>query len=487
MTGRDLFEMSVGNLWRVKLRSFLTISGVVIAIGAFVAMLSFAAGNQQRVEEEFSNLGLFTSMQVYPRQPQGEGDTTRAAILTDSVLSELARIEGVNMIYPYESFSVKVTVGDTQITTTAMTLSSRALSTKIFSDLVAGERYSSDSVRQAVVNEQLLEELGVDSGSLLVGKEMVIAVSVSVMDSGLAAVVGDRGSRLRQILGEVELDSLRHDEYRRRVLRRELGSAASRFMEGYLQNQALVADTVEIVGVLERARLRRTRIQPIIVPPVVAHKFDSAGGGGDPTDLIAMLQQGSVPGMSGPYAGEGYSMVTINMDPATNYATLQDTVEALGYRTFSFAQEFDEIRQAFRYFYLALAMIGFVAMFTAALGIINTLVMSITERRREIGLLKSLGADERQISVMYLAESATIGLIGGGLGVLLGWLVSRVASAIAQGIMESEGVDPIELFALPVWLIALAMGFSIVISVLAGSYPAIRAARVDPVEALRGE
>ena len=256
-------------------------------------------------------------------------------------------------------------------------------------------------------------------------------------------------------------------------------------MEGYLQNQALVADTVRIVGVLERGRLRRTRIQPIIVPPVVAQKFDSAGGGADPTDLMAMLSQGTVPGMSGPYTGEGSSMV--NMDPATNYATLQDTIEALGYRTFSFAQEFDEIRQAFRYFYLALAMIGFVAMFTAALGIINTLVMSITERRREIGLLKSLGADERQISVMYLAESATIGLIGGGLGVLLGWLVSRVASAVAQGIMESEGVDPIELFALPVWLIALAMGFSIVISVLAGSYPAIRAARVDPVEALRGE
>jgi ABC-type antimicrobial peptide transport system permease subunit len=338
-----------------------------------------------------------------------------------------------------------------------------------------------------VVTERLMEELGVDSAAGLIGQPLVISASVSVIDSGLTAVVGEGSGQIRELMQRVSMDSLRIADYRNRILRRELSSAASRFMQGYLNHQALVVDTLEIVGILEDGHRRRTRIQPIIIPPAAARKFDSVGATADPTDLMAMLKQGSLPGMAAEGPGEGYSMVTINMDPTINYAALQDTVEALGFRTFSFAEQFDEIRQAFRYFYLALAMIGFVAMFTAALGIINTLVMSITERRKEIGLLKSLGADERQISIMYLAESATIGLIGGAGGVLVGWTVSRIASAIAKSIMRGEGVDPIELFALPLWLIGLAMGFSIVISMLAGSYPAIRAARVDPVEALRGE
>jgi putative ABC transport system permease protein len=115
------------------------------------------------------------------------------------------------------------------------------------------------------------------------------------------------------------------------------------------------------------------------------------------------------------------------------------------------------------------------------------MVMSITERKREIGILKSLGADEVEIRVLFLVESGVIGLIGTIGGILCGFIITRIVSAIAQIYMQGEGIPSIDLFALPVWLILIALAVGVGVSVTAGLYPAARAARIDPVEALRND
>ncbi len=177
----------------------------------------------------------------------------------------------------------------------------------------------------------------------------------------------------------------------------------------------------------------------------------------------------------------------MHLDPTVSFKPISDTIEAHGYRSFSYAQQFEEINRFFIYFDMALAMVGLIALVTASLGIVNVMVMSIMERRREIGVLKSLGASEMDIKALYLFESALIGIIGSIAGLILGWLISRLSSAIAQYYMAREGFDQIELFALPWWLVLLALGFGLAVSVAAGAYPAARAARVDPIEALRVE
>jgi ABC-type antimicrobial peptide transport system permease subunit len=131
--------------------------------------------------------------------------------------------------------------------------------------------------------------------------------------------------------------------------------------------------------------------------------------------------------------------------------------------------------------------VGLVALATAALGIVNTMVMSVSERRREIGIFKSLGAEDRDVHHLFLVESGTIGAVGSVLGVLLGWVVARIGSAIAQELMRRQDVPPIDLFATPLWLVALAIGFGTLVAVLAGWLPAARASRIDPVRALRNE
>jgi putative ABC transport system permease protein len=132
-----------------------------------------------------------------------------------------------------------------------------------------------------------------------------------------------------------------------------------------------------------------------------------------------------------------------------------------------------------------LGAIGTVALIIAALGIINTMIMSILERTREIGIMKAVGGSENQIKLIFFVEAAFIGLIGAIFGLVLGWLVSRVANIIINSRLQPLDASQVDLFYFPLWLIAGAIAFSILVSLAAGLYPAIRAARIDPVKALR--
>ncbi len=113
------------------------------------------------------------------------------------------------------------------------------------------------------------------------------------------------------------------------------------------------------------------------------------------------------------------------------------------------------------------------------------MVTSILERTREIGVMKAVGGSETDIRWIFFSEAATIGLVGGAFGLALGWTVTRIANTVANHYLRPQGVPEVDLFYMPIWLIAGALVFSVGVSLLAGFYPASRAARVDPVQALR--
>ena len=113
------------------------------------------------------------------------------------------------------------------------------------------------------------------------------------------------------------------------------------------------------------------------------------------------------------------------------------------------------------------------------------MVMSILERTREIGIMKAIGGSEAEIRTIFFIEAGTIGLIGAVFGLILGWIVTRMANMIANVRFLPPGESPVDFFYFPMWLILGAIAFSLVISLAAGLYPANRAARVNPVEALR--
>jgi ABC-type antimicrobial peptide transport system permease subunit len=310
-------------------------------------------------------------------------------------------------------------------------------------------------------------------------------VKVSTVDSALSHVVSDRGVTLWDRIKTIEFDSLFRGSYRNRVLRREGGELARRFVRGFTDAQATVTDTLTICGIREEGRRGRLRTEEIILPVAVAARFKESGIGGGPVEIFSAMSSGTLFG-EGRSSGS-YTQVTIDYDPKVMFTGIRDSVKALGYRSFSFAEQFEEIQRSFIYFDLALGVVGLIALVTASLGIANTMIMSINERRREIGVLKSLGADESNIRALFLVESGVIGLIGTAGGILTGWGITRIVSAIVKSYMRSEGVPVFDLFALPYWLILIALALGVSVSVLAGYYPAARAARIDPVAALRND
>ena len=487
MTFRDKLAVSIGNLLRMKLRTFLTTSGVVIAIAAFVSMLSFGAGNQKYITEQFDKLGLFSTMQVYPKKSTENGKSSKAAVLDRTALEKLSQLHGVNLAYPYDAFTVTATVDDSVITSKAQALGIEALRTKLFSGILAGKPFADDSAREVLVTKWLLDTLKLGSPDSVLGKRLVLSMRVSSIDSGLARVPADDGETVRDRLKKIKFDSLRYDLYRRRIIRGEVNGAIRRFLNGFLNARDEIRDTFTICGVLGQEHMGGLRIEPIIVPTATALKFSSSGFSSDPAELFTAMSSGTLLPAEGETDARSFSQVTLDLDPRVPFKLVKDSVEAMGFRAFSFAEQFSEIQKFFFYFDLALGVIGLIALITASLGIINTMVMSILERKREIGVLKSLGADDSDIRFLFLVESGVIGAIGAGAGIFFGWLITRVASGVAHIVMQREGIPPMELFALPLWLILIALAIGIGVSLLAGAYPAGRAARVDPVEALRND
>jgi putative ABC transport system permease protein len=185
----------------------------------------------------------------------------------------------------------------------------------------------------------------------------------------------------------------------------------------------------------------------------------------------------------------GYSqaLVIAEEDPET-ILKVTDEITNLGYFAFSTTSIVESLQSTFLIIEAVLGGIASIALLVAAIGIANTMVMSVLERTREIGLMKALGAQNRDVLGVFLAEASAIGLIGGIVGVLIGIGGSQIIDVIAISYLSTQGSSDITSIVLtPVWLPVFAIMFSMVIGLLAGIYPAFRAVQLDPVRALKYE
>ncbi len=130
--------------------------------------------------------------------------------------------------------------------------------------------------------------------------------------------------------------------------------------------------------------------------------------------------------------------------------------------------------------------IGAVSLFVAAIGIANTMMMSIYERTKEIGVIKVLGCSLKNIKQMFLLEAAFIGLLGGMMGNVLSFLMSAVINFLTRQGATSMGFSS-NISYIPPWLVLLSMGFAMLVGVIAGYFPALRAMKLSPLAAIRNE
>jgi putative ABC transport system permease protein len=453
----DYIEQSFSNLRKKKLRTFLTTFGVVIGIGALVSMFSFGKGIQKNVTDSFKKLGLFNYIAVYPAsgrnrieqahtdpddqhdpiQNEQVPDSANSPILDDDFLQEVRKMKGVETAFPEIRFPALIKFREKEQFTIVQVMSADVCQSGLMK-LRAGKAYVDDAENSLIISDSLLRRMDVKEIETVLGEE--IEVSTLAIDSALL-----NPANMMSIMQGEKLP-FSQESYSFTIV----GVAERMGMGGFIPVRSDVYMPPEPAEGMKKISL--TNIRDFFKP---AEKL------------------------------KGYSAVTIKVASVKYIDSVKEQMEAKGLKTFALIDQLKEIKTAFIFMDMFLAAIAMIAITVSTLGIINTMVMSILERYREIGIMKAIGASDKDVKKIFFFESGMIGFLGGIFGLALGWLVSMLINQVANYFMAKQGVPYVNYFSFPWWLCLGAVAFSILVSLAAGLYPAVRAARVDPVVALR--
>ena len=221
----------------------------------------------------------------------------------------------------------------------------------------------------------------------------------------------------------------------------------------------------------------------VYVPLPVAHDWSKRHRG--PMGRVALSlarTRGALPeGQT-----EGYDSAVVRVTDPVMLTEVRRQITEKGFSSFSIVDQIDQIRTVFLIIDSVLGLLGGISLLVASFGIANTMIMSILERTREIGIMKAIGAEDREIKLIFFVEAAVIGVFGGVVGVILAWGIDGLANRLAyRFILKPQGASFVDFFYLPAYLAIGAILFALIVSILAALYPASRAARIDPVRALR--
>jgi putative ABC transport system permease protein len=461
----DLTELAARNLREAVLRNSLTTLGISVGVASLVALLSLGVGLQQLVDRSVARAGLFDTVSVRSRQsspfgqPGGGRRNPRDAAelepprpLDDAARKEIAALPNVLEVNPEIRFTAEARREPISqlVMVSGMATSSQSSGTL---DGLNGHFFSGPNAEEAIVQGDLakrLVEVGQAPASLL-GQEITL-----------------------------------------RFAQRQALPPPSQQAPTDAPNQAVGPDE-EAMGfsiVPSEKKFLVVGVTPtsesggqvgfnnagMYLPLAVAEK-------------LQVVQQGDLRDVSrsSPAEGTRYAALTIRASNPTAVAQIESSVSHMGFQAFSLIDVTRNLRTFFAIFDMFLGIFGSLALAVASLGIINTLVMAILERRREIGVLKALGAADRDVRQLFFAEAGVMGLAGGVFGVLLGWTIGRAIQFATMIYLKRQGMNPPNIWSVPWWLVLGAIGFAIVVSLASGIYPASRAARLDPVEALRYE
>ena len=188
-------------------------------------------------------------------------------------------------------------------------------------------------------------------------------------------------------------------------------------------------------------------------------------------------------------ASFGVHEETILVDREENVKPVLARVTAMKLQAHAPLEYIERERFIYLVIFTTMACVAAVALLVAGLGITNTMLMSVLERTREIGIFKAVGAGDATVQAIFLIEGAFIGLLGGAGGLLLGWAASFPADAWVRGMASRDMKIELKesLFVFPWWLTLSVLLFAVTVTTLAAVFPARRAARVNPVTALRNE
>jgi ABC-type antimicrobial peptide transport system permease subunit len=447
MKFRDLSDLAFRNLREAVLRNSLTTLGVAVGVASLVAMLSLGVGLQQLATSRLAKSGLFDSIFVTPKTnlrgpgggpPASRTPNAKARPLDADARAEISRMPNVIEVYPPIRFYTEVRFDGKPYATMVAGLPESSKASGAF-DGMQGSFFSSPNADEAILQAEFAKELNPQTASLI-GKDLILRYAerqslssqpgdVAQNSGGFSVVPKEKHFR---IIGVVET---------------EPASGFGGFGSGRLLIPLPIAETLRAAQV---------------------------------NDLRDILRDSSSDKPT-------YSSLTVRVKSPSLVEATEAKLKDLGFGAFSLLDVSKGLRTFFRVLDLLLAIFSSLALAVATLGIVNTLVMAVLERRREIGVLKALGAADRDVKQLFFVEAGVMGLFGGIVGTILGWLIGRALTFGTNVYLHRQNLSSVDISSVPLWLVLFGIGFAIFVSLAAGLYPASRAARLDPVQALRYE
>jgi putative ABC transport system permease protein len=449
----DSVELAARNLRESVLRNSLTTLGIAVGVASLVAMLSLGIGLQQLFSQRLHSSGLFDRVMVTSRrdlrgfnreQEQNGPAPAESPDLDEGARQSIEKIAGVVEAYPDLRFITELRFDDKAHLTmvSGMTLSQKG------GDSLAGMQgsfFSSVEAHEVIVQKSFAAEL--------LGKAHARGLDEINVAEVAKPVLG------RQIImryAERESSNANGDSASYSVISRELPLTIVGVTD---------LDPDNLGGAQARAFLPQKLLESLHA--MQAYDFR------DSTRATS--------------AQPAYSRVIARVSGAGKVDSVEQVIKKLGFNTFSILDASKGLQTVFRIVDSFLLVFGSLALTVACIGIINTLVMAILERRREIGIMKAIGASDGDLRNLFFAEAGAMGILGGIFGTLLGWVIGRTINFGTNIYFRSLGIPAEKILAVPWWLVAAAIGVALVVSLVSGLYPAARAAKLDPVQALRYE
>jgi ABC-type antimicrobial peptide transport system permease subunit len=434
MNSLDLIRMGVKNLWRRKLRTFLTVLGVIIGASSIIVMLSLGFGLSQAFEDQISQWGSLTTINVHQKWVDPSMPGQEQAKLDDKAVTAFKGLPNVVAVSP---------------------------TIETYGAVINGRYVANTPIKG--IDPDVMAEFGFEAaeGRLLNGSDELTIVfgggmmhnfhdpKARVWREPKVDLMKDRMSlTLNPNYGwdQPGVDTPNYKEYKIKV--------AGVLSEGdWETNYGIYMPIKEVQKLIkEKEKAENAKPQP------------------------------------GRQNESQYQQINVKVNDMKNVQVVQDAIKAMGHEAYSLNDQLESMKKTAGIIQAVLGGIGAISLLVAAIGITNTMVMSIYERTKEIGVMKVIGASLKDIKRLFLFESALIGLLGGLLGVAFSYLLSFLVNKFggAFGNFFGTGVDS-KISIIPIWLVFAAMAFSTLIGVISGYYPARRAMNLSALEAIRTE
>ena len=455
----DLLSMSINSLFRRKLRTILTVLGVMIGTASIVVMVSLGLGLSKTTMDQIKEQGGLTAINVYtpfndpmtyvmssvPSPDDGSGEQEQVK-LDEANIALIAAIPNVDIVSPVLNYDILAQQGSYEAY-----LYLKGMSLEVLEKL------------DIPLSEGRLPLEGNTEIELVMGNQMIYNFYDSRNDMGYYDLenLPDIDFMNSPLFGIFDIDAYYNS------------------MDG--QGPMTKKHLVSTCGMVEGTPQDYNQHSYSVYVDIEALKFQ----------LQKHFKDKPIPGQpttlgGKPYKEFIYQEAYVQVNEMENVKEVQSQIMDMGFQANSNIEFLDMMEEQSRIIQAVLGGIGGVSLFVAAIGIANTMMMSIYERTREIGIIKVIGCSLSNIRSLFLLEAGFIGFLGGGFGVGISYMISGVVNSLLGGDIYGMGTSTTISY-IPPWLALLGLGFAVFVGMLAGFLPAIRAMNLSPLAAIRNQ